>query len=141
MLANKTLEAKTEPKVQSTKQGGKEKDLSLHFFFMTRSLCVCDEGWTGPECDTELGSCISTPCAHGGTCHPQPSGYNCTCPTGYMGESPLYHIHSSLWPHKSLLWLQPLRGELVWAVWEQVTLGRMGGRRKRLDGPGSYRLG
>lgn len=54
---------------------------------MTRSSCVCDMGWTGPECEAELGGCVSTPCAHGGTCHPQPSGYNCTCPTGYIGEA------------------------------------------------------
>lgn len=53
---------------------------------MTRSSCVCDMGWTGPECEAELGGCVSTPCAHGGTCHPQSSGYNCTCPTGYTGE-------------------------------------------------------
>ena len=57
------------------------------FLSMTRSSCVCDGGWTGPECDTDLGGCVSTPCAHGGTCHPQPFGYNCTCPTGYTGEA------------------------------------------------------
>uniref|UniRef100_A0A8C6WCM6 Neurogenic locus notch homolog protein 4 n=1 Tax=Nannospalax galili TaxID=1026970 RepID=A0A8C6WCM6_NANGA len=58
-----------------------------HGHCQSRSSCVCDVGWTGPECDTELGGCISTPCAHGGTCHPQPSGYNCTCPTGYTGPT------------------------------------------------------
>ncbi|XP_045429087.1 neurogenic locus notch homolog protein 4 isoform X2 [Pipistrellus kuhlii] len=52
-----------------------------------RSACVCDEGWTGPECEAELGGCVSAPCAHGGTCHPQPSGYNCTCPAGYTGPA------------------------------------------------------
>ncbi|KAL6064225.1 hypothetical protein STEG23_006331 [Scotinomys teguina] len=60
---------------------------TCHHGHCQRSSCVCDAGWTGPECKTELGGCISTPCAHGGTCHPQPSGYNCTCPTGYMGLS------------------------------------------------------
>lgn len=62
-----------------------EDNCPCHHGHCQRSLCVCDEGWTGPECETELGGCISTPCAHGGTCHPQPSGYNCTCPAGYMG--------------------------------------------------------
>lgn len=56
-----------------------------------RSACVCDEGWTGPECEAQLGGCVSAPCAHGGTCHPQPSGYNCTCPAGYTGEAPEPH--------------------------------------------------
>uniref|UniRef100_A0A8C2VC98 Neurogenic locus notch homolog protein 4 n=1 Tax=Chinchilla lanigera TaxID=34839 RepID=A0A8C2VC98_CHILA len=61
---------------------------TCHHGHCLRSSCVCDAGWTGPECEAELGGCISAPCAHGGTCHPQPSGYNCSCPAGYTGEAP-----------------------------------------------------
>ncbi|XP_062952594.1 neurogenic locus notch homolog protein 4 isoform X3 [Cynocephalus volans] len=64
-----------------------EDNCTCHHGYCQRSSCVCDVGWTGPECGAELGGCISTPCAHGGTCHPQPSGYNCTCPTGYTGPT------------------------------------------------------
>ncbi|XP_006215433.1 neurogenic locus notch homolog protein 4 isoform X1 [Vicugna pacos] len=60
---------------------------TCHHGHCQRSSCVCDVGWTGPECDSELGGCVSTPCAHGGTCHPQPFGYNCTCPTGFTGPT------------------------------------------------------
>uniref|UniRef100_A0A8C2LT12 Neurogenic locus notch homolog protein 4 n=1 Tax=Cricetulus griseus TaxID=10029 RepID=A0A8C2LT12_CRIGR len=93
---------------------------TCHHGHCQRSSCVCDAGWTGPECETELGGCISTPCAHGGTCHPQPSGYNCTCPTGYMGESrPIPHTLSvDCGRHR----------------WEEDR-----GGRKRLDGVGVER--
>ncbi|XP_048661022.1 neurogenic locus notch homolog protein 4 isoform X4 [Marmota marmota marmota] len=64
-----------------------EDNCTCHHGHCQRSSCVCDVGWTGPECEAELGACISTPCAHGGTCYPQPSGYNCTCPTGYTGPT------------------------------------------------------
>ncbi|KAB0400302.1 hypothetical protein E2I00_011764, partial [Balaenoptera physalus] len=64
-----------------------EDNCTCHHGHCQRSSCVCDVGWTGPECDTELGGCVSTPCAHGGTCHPQPFGYNCTCATGYTGPT------------------------------------------------------
>ncbi|XP_061002974.1 neurogenic locus notch homolog protein 4 isoform X2 [Dama dama] len=64
-----------------------EDNCTCHHGHCQRSSCVCDGGWTGPECDTDLGGCVSTPCAHGGTCHPQPFGYNCTCPTGYTGPT------------------------------------------------------
>ncbi|XP_030886992.1 neurogenic locus notch homolog protein 4 isoform X3 [Leptonychotes weddellii] len=64
-----------------------EDNCTCHHGLCHRSSCVCDVGWTGPECEAELGDCISIPCAHGGTCHPQPSGYNCTCPPGYTGPT------------------------------------------------------
>nr|XP_044632247.1 neurogenic locus notch homolog protein 4 isoform X6 [Equus asinus] len=62
-----------------------EDNCTCHHGHCERSSCICDVGWTGPECEAELGGCVSEPCSHGGTCHPQPSGYNCTCPTGYTG--------------------------------------------------------
>lgn len=64
-----------------------EDSCACHHGHCQRSSCVCDMGWTGLECEAELGGCISMPCAHGGTCQPQPSGFNCTCPTGYTGEA------------------------------------------------------
>ncbi|XP_039738863.1 neurogenic locus notch homolog protein 4 isoform X4 [Pteropus medius] len=64
-----------------------EDNCTCHHGHCQRSSCVCDVGWTGPECEAELGGCVSTPCAHGATCHPQPSGYNCTCPIGYTGPT------------------------------------------------------
>nr|XP_021518724.1 neurogenic locus notch homolog protein 4 isoform X1 [Meriones unguiculatus] len=60
---------------------------TCHHGHCQSSSCVCDAGWTGLECGTELSGCVSAPCAHGGTCHPQPSGYNCTCPAGYEGPT------------------------------------------------------
>ena len=84
-----SLRAKKEVIGSDQWEGEKRNTLeekTFPFLFMTRSSCVCDVGWTGPECEAELGGCVSMPCAQGATCHPQPSGYNCTCPTGYTGE-------------------------------------------------------
>lgn len=40
---------------------------------------------TGHDCE-QVDSCVSNPCANGGTCAVQPSGaYSCTCPSGWEG--------------------------------------------------------
>lgn len=30
--------------------------------------CICDEGWTGENCEVNIDDCASKPCQNGGTC-------------------------------------------------------------------------
>ncbi|KAK6020636.1 EGF-like domain protein, partial [Ostertagia ostertagi] len=47
--------------------------------------CVCDEGWTGENCDVNIDDCASQPCQNGGTCTDEIAGFSCSCPAGYRG--------------------------------------------------------
>ncbi|XP_053124159.1 protein jagged-1-like isoform X2 [Hemicordylus capensis] len=51
-----------------------------------RRTCFCPAGYTGTECETELSSCISTPCLHGGQCQEMGhKSFRCSCPPGLSG--------------------------------------------------------
>ncbi|MGH0129162.1 UNVERIFIED_CONTAM: hypothetical protein FKN15_038850 [Acipenser sinensis] len=48
---------------------------------------TCLEGWSGPDCNTDLNYCgTHQPCLNGGTCsNTGPDKYQCSCPEGYFG--------------------------------------------------------
>uniref|UniRef100_A0A0K0DJ67 Sushi, nidogen and EGF-like domain-containing protein 1 n=1 Tax=Angiostrongylus cantonensis TaxID=6313 RepID=A0A0K0DJ67_ANGCA len=53
--------------------------------------CVCNEGWTGENCDVNIDDCASQPCQNGGTCTDQfceddINTFNCLCKPGYSGR-------------------------------------------------------
>ena len=31
-------------------------------------VCICLDGWTGEDCNTDITECASNPCAHNSTC-------------------------------------------------------------------------
>ena len=51
--------------------------------------CLCQRGWTGKNCSTDIDECAMTgqsPCHHGGTCVNKPGTFVCQCIPGYTGN-------------------------------------------------------
>ncbi|XP_029136151.1 protein crumbs homolog 2a [Labrus bergylta] len=46
--------------------------------------CVCDLGWGGEQCETDVDECASQPCVHG-SCKDYLAGFECRCHPGYDG--------------------------------------------------------
>lgn len=46
--------------------------------------CVCDIGYTGNECETNINDCDPDPCQNG-NCNDGINAYSCTCDVGYFG--------------------------------------------------------
>ena len=50
-------------------------------------VCVCDGGYTGEFCATDVDYCDSNPCENGGTCQEQQEGFNCVCDAAWTGDT------------------------------------------------------
>ena len=55
-------------------------DLGIHYH-----NCICNSGYTGGHCETQIDECASRPCYNGATCRNHVGGYSCQCDTGYQG--------------------------------------------------------
>ncbi|XP_078263856.1 protein crumbs homolog 1 isoform X2 [Rhinoraja longicauda] len=44
--------------------------------------CKCRRGYTGSQCEMDVGECDWNPCQNGGTCRNTQEGYTCHCPAG-----------------------------------------------------------
>jgi hypothetical protein len=49
--------------------------------------CICDEGFTGQNCEQTLDRCASGPCKNNATCTNDINGYKCKCAPGFTGEN------------------------------------------------------
>ncbi|KAI4809065.1 hypothetical protein KUCAC02_017980 [Chaenocephalus aceratus] len=47
--------------------------------------CICPSEWTGPLCEKQADSCISSPCING-HCIDLPEGFECVCEVWYSGK-------------------------------------------------------
>ncbi len=48
-------------------------------------ICLCQAGYTGLKCQTNINECASNPCRNGGICTDTVNSFVCICPAGYSG--------------------------------------------------------
>uniref|UniRef100_A0A8C3CRJ2 Cubilin n=1 Tax=Cairina moschata TaxID=8855 RepID=A0A8C3CRJ2_CAIMO len=48
-------------------------------------FCVCNAGWTGPNCTENIDECSSNPCQNGGNCTDGINSYTCECTSAWTG--------------------------------------------------------
>merc|ERR1719244_1587077 len=48
--------------------------------------CICNAGFTGNDCETEINQCDGQTCSGHGTCVKGMNDYSCTCSDGYTGK-------------------------------------------------------
>ena len=60
-----------------------------HGFCTLPNQCLCEEGYSGDNCDMDDDVCgHQQPCAAGSTCtNTGPDQYTCTCPSGFTGQN------------------------------------------------------
>jgi hypothetical protein len=51
------------------------------------TVCICDGGYSGVACATNINDCAGAPCLNGGACIDDVGGYTCTCLPGYSGAN------------------------------------------------------
>lgn len=51
-----------------------------------RYRCVCEPGWTGPNCDQNIDDCAEEPCLMGAKCIDLLNDFVCECPVGFSGK-------------------------------------------------------
>ena len=47
--------------------------------------CVCQPGYSGTRCETDIDECASGPCLNGSTCRDQLDSFHCQCENGFSG--------------------------------------------------------
>ncbi|XP_075363904.1 sushi, nidogen and EGF-like domain-containing protein 1 isoform X12 [Mycteria americana] len=52
---------------------------------VAKFLCLCEPGYTGHHCESDVDECQSEPCKNGGTCRDLPGSFACYCPEGFVG--------------------------------------------------------
>ena len=66
---------------------------TLTFMFLPQNVgttsyrCVCQSGYSGQNCDTNVNECASNPCQNGGSCMDRVNGYQCQCSDSYTGSN------------------------------------------------------
>lgn len=48
-------------------------------------VCVCVNGWSGPDCSENIDDCATAACDQGSTCIDRVASFLCMCPPGKTG--------------------------------------------------------
>ncbi|MEQ2193944.1 hypothetical protein XENOCAPTIV_019112 [Xenoophorus captivus] len=48
-------------------------------------VCVCVNGWSGPDCSENIDDCMTAACSPGSTCIDRVASFICLCPHGKTG--------------------------------------------------------
>ncbi|XP_076081840.1 hemicentin-1-like isoform X2 [Mytilus galloprovincialis] len=59
------------------------EDHGAYWFYHER--CICNAGFTGTCCETNINECQSNPCQNRSICTDGENTYNCTCQRGFVG--------------------------------------------------------
>lgn len=49
-------------------------------------VCVCVNGWSGPDCSENIDDCATAACSPGSTCIDRVASFVCLCPHGKTGR-------------------------------------------------------
>jgi len=49
--------------------------------------CMCLDGFTDNNCETNIDDCSPNPCKNNGTCMDQVNNYTCQCTSGFTGRN------------------------------------------------------
>eukprot|EP00729_Bicosta_minor_P033132 gene33132-biopygen22695 len=49
--------------------------------------CICKQGYSGEDCQTNINECAGQTCSNHGTCSDQVNGFKCNCVAGWSGAT------------------------------------------------------
>lgn len=66
-------------------QGGFHPELIVS---IQSAECLCQPGYAGDNCETDIDDCAEVPCKNGGVCTDKVNGFQCDCAgSGFMGRT------------------------------------------------------